>query len=1053
MAQPCIGAGGDCGPGGAQVVSSGDAPALAAGQVLAYSDISLLGRGTFGLVAACRAETGRSVALKMVPLAECDVRSGVVEIVMREREAMEQAQGSEDGRRHVVRCEKSFLHRDARRALGGSSATAHADEVTRWSEEQSAAVRRKAKSISPNWMHILAFQMELASGSVRSHLKMWGQDLRSAARAHAPPNVPLRWTEHMLRGLAALHGVGLAHRDVKPDNLLVYLDGASAPVVKVADLGMCNVVSTMRTAIVCTLWYRPPEVLRGHAYTERVDVWSAGCVCAELFVGRPLFCASTDESMIRAIEDFVPRLTSSGGAPAPAASREPVERALGGDDAGARAGDEAPGDDLREWRARFGNVGASVCPLGLWLLDKLLRPAPGERLAAASAARVLTDARLQVVRRVRARASPKRGSVGPASSAIPADAAKREGAMEVAAAEAGPRRRPKFRKLTVQSSSCDAAPAASLGGVLSPAPANLPPEPGDVGNSNGCARAGRGLSAPCGVSAGQSRQGSIALPPPPPSGRVGAARATEPRKRFRLRTKTKAPRNFGTRLAHIARSLRAGGPVASPRPGEATPLAAPPDAAQTLGAQDKCACSGNCKSLGHSGWRWKACANPAIACVVTRLGTPTSKRLCAECLCTRCRQKPRHMGPLCCGCKPDSHTPRAGRHGSEHGPPPAAPPRGGRGSEREGIAKRPAGSAKKRPAGGGPSHGKTAMRCVALAAHLAPKMMPCDVQAYFRAASGVRRLDVDLAVLSWKEPWAVADVGSRVRAAMARAPSNRRPYPLLCDAVVAFLRARDGICDKTLPKHVKEQRRILSRQRGLAHMGFIATGVNCGFLRRLKAAGASTPGRFRAAKCQKVVTYFGKRFAVQARPDAFASSCKAAAEFAALRDYPACTKTPKDLLNFVQALAQGLRRFWRGMGKYGGPHGARKVWLRIAHESSDAADAPSRNCDWEEFWANATLKDFEGAFPDQKQCLGHFGAGEKISEVARRHGVHPMMLSCWGCLMLDAINAFGANACLQFFGNVEASASVLEEMLAEFGADTPPCFYTMMARHLKQGRS
>ncbi len=149
------------------------------------------------------------------------------------------------------------------------------------------------------------------------------------------------------------------------------------------------------------------------------------------------------------------------------------------------------------------------------------------------------------------------------------------------------------------------------------------------------------------------------------------------------------------------------------------------------------------------------------------------------------------------------------------------------------------------------------MRCVALAVRLTPKMMPCDVQAYQRAARGVRALEVDLAILAWKEPWAVADFGGRVQSAMAAAPPGdgcaRR---LLCDAMAAFLRARDGVTRSKLPKQAFEQRRILARQRGLCHIGFPATARNFGFLRRLKAAGATSPCRTRVAKCQRTVTLF-----------------------------------------------------------------------------------------------------------------------------------------------------------------------------------------------------
>ena len=65
--------------------------------------------------------------------------------------------------------------------------------------------------------------------------------------------------------------------------------------VAVADLGMirrydCCRIPTQKTQEICTLWYRPPEILLGDAnYTSKVDIWSIGCIFAELISGYPLF--------------------------------------------------------------------------------------------------------------------------------------------------------------------------------------------------------------------------------------------------------------------------------------------------------------------------------------------------------------------------------------------------------------------------------------------------------------------------------------------------------------------------------------------------------------------------------------------------------------------------------------------------------------------------------------------------------------------------------------------------------------------------------------------
>lgn len=88
------------------------------------------------------------------------------------------------------------------------------------------------------------------------------------------------------------------HRDIKVSNILVNNEG----VLKIGDFGLANFVSARSkqpmTSRVVTLWYRPPELLLGATkYGETVDLWSAGCVFAELFFGRPLLKGRTEVSV------------------------------------------------------------------------------------------------------------------------------------------------------------------------------------------------------------------------------------------------------------------------------------------------------------------------------------------------------------------------------------------------------------------------------------------------------------------------------------------------------------------------------------------------------------------------------------------------------------------------------------------------------------------------------------------------------------------------------------------------------------------------------------
>jgi len=103
------------------------------------------------------------------------------------------------------------------------------------------------------------------------------------------PSLVRSYTKQLLQGLLYCHQRRILHRDLKPQNLLIDQKGT----LKLADFGLARafcVPVRQYTHEVVTLWYRAPEILLGsQAYSIPVDIWSAGCIFAEMLLKTPLF--------------------------------------------------------------------------------------------------------------------------------------------------------------------------------------------------------------------------------------------------------------------------------------------------------------------------------------------------------------------------------------------------------------------------------------------------------------------------------------------------------------------------------------------------------------------------------------------------------------------------------------------------------------------------------------------------------------------------------------------------------------------------------------------
>ncbi|KAH9251280.1 hypothetical protein BASA81_010833 [Batrachochytrium salamandrivorans] len=107
----------------------------------------------------------------------------------------------------------------------------------------------------------------------------------------------------ILDGLIVLGRAGIIHCDLKPENIL--LKNLESPAIKIIDFGSaCHENQTVYTYIQ-SRFYRSPEVLMGLPYTSSIDMWSVGCISAELFLGLPLFPGSSEYNQVARIVEML----------------------------------------------------------------------------------------------------------------------------------------------------------------------------------------------------------------------------------------------------------------------------------------------------------------------------------------------------------------------------------------------------------------------------------------------------------------------------------------------------------------------------------------------------------------------------------------------------------------------------------------------------------------------------------------------------------------------------------------------------------------------------
>lgn len=122
------------------------------------------------------------------------------------------------------------------------------------------------------------------------------------AREYVPMVLVKAFMFQLLRSLVYLQlpSVNVCHRDIKPHNLLV---DANRGILKICDFGSAKQLNPAEpnVAYICSRYYRAPELIFGNQfYTPTIDVWSVGCIFAEMLTGEPIF--KGDNSMNQLIE-------------------------------------------------------------------------------------------------------------------------------------------------------------------------------------------------------------------------------------------------------------------------------------------------------------------------------------------------------------------------------------------------------------------------------------------------------------------------------------------------------------------------------------------------------------------------------------------------------------------------------------------------------------------------------------------------------------------------------------------------------------------------------
>ncbi|NP_001267221.1 homeodomain-interacting protein kinase 4 [Pan troglodytes] len=165
------------------------------------------------------------------------------------------------------------------------------------------------RGLDPEEAHVIRF-LEFFHDALKFYLvfELLEQNLFEFQKENNFAPLPARHirtvTLQVLRALARLKELAIIHADLKPENIML-VDQTRCPFrVKVIDFGSASIFSEVRYVkepYIQSRFYRAPEILLGLPFCEKVDVWSLGCVMAELHLGWPLYPGNNEYDQVRYI--------------------------------------------------------------------------------------------------------------------------------------------------------------------------------------------------------------------------------------------------------------------------------------------------------------------------------------------------------------------------------------------------------------------------------------------------------------------------------------------------------------------------------------------------------------------------------------------------------------------------------------------------------------------------------------------------------------------------------------------------------------------------------